>query len=110
FSACPPNSVDYAVMEKTDKAAIVAPVDVGWTDIGSWSEVASQSDAPNVIEVDGAKNNIIRTDGAVIAAAGVNNLIIIATGDSILVARRDNAQEVRAVVDELKERGRTDLL
>ncbi len=109
FSACPANSIDYAVMEKTDKAAIVAPVDVGWTDIGSWSEVATQDKSDDVICVNAA-NNIIRSDGPLVAAAGVDDLIIVATGDAVLVARRDNAQEVRAIVDELKKRGREDLL
>ena len=109
FSECPSDSIDYAVMEKTDKAAIVAPVDVGWTDIGSWSEVSTQDDSANVICAN-ANNNIIRTDGPLIAAAGVDNLIIVATGDAVLVARKDNAQEVRTVVEELKKRGLKDLL
>ncbi len=109
FSACPANSIDYAVMEKTDKAAIVAPVDVGWTDIGSWSEVASDVNKDNVICTN-ASGNIIRSDGPMVAAVGVDNLIIVATGDAVLVARRDNAQEVRMVVEELKKRGREDLL
>lgn len=109
FSECPSNSVDYAVMEKTDKAAIVAPVDVGWTDIGSWGEVATQENDDNVITV-GCKDTVIRTSGPVIGAAGVEGLIIVATGDAVLVARRDDAQQVRAIVEELKKRGRTDLL
>jgi len=109
FSACPANSIDYAVMEKTDNAAIVAPVDVGWSDIGSWSEVAAIDNDARVIEI-GAAKNVIRTDGPLIAAAGVEGLIIVATGDAVLVARRDDAQQVRAVVEELEKRGRTDLL
>ena len=109
FSVCPSNSIDYAVMEKTDKAAIVAPVDVGWTDIGSWSEVAPDENNDDIISIN-SNNTIVRTDGPAIATVGVDNLIVVATGDAVLVARRDNAQEVRAVVDELKKRGRTDLL
>ncbi len=109
FSACPSDSIDYAVMEKTDKAAIIAPVNVGWTDIGSWSEVASEDNSDNVICVNAA-NNIIRSDGPLIAAAGVEDLIIVATGDAVLVARRDNAQDVRAIVEELKKRGLQHLL
>lgn len=109
FSECPANSIDYAVMEKTAKAAIVAPVDVGWTDIGSWSEVASESDNDNIATV-ASRNNIIRTTGPLVAAAGVDDLIIVATGDAVLVARQDDAQQVRAIVEELKKRGRTDLL
>ncbi len=109
FEACPANSIDYAVMEKTDRAGVAAPVDVGWTDIGSWSEVASLSEQERVIEVNGARN-IIRSDGPLIAAAGVSDLVIVATGDAVLVARKDDAQQVRAIVDELKKRGRDDLL
>jgi mannose-1-phosphate guanylyltransferase/mannose-6-phosphate isomerase len=108
FSTCPANSVDYAVMEKTDKAAIVAPVDVGWSDIGSWSEVPPDPNNDRIITID-SKNNVIRTDGPVVAAAGVEDLIIVATGDAVLVARRENAQDVRQIVEELKKRGREDL-
>lgn len=109
FSTCPSDSVDYAVMEKTDKAAIIAPVDVGWTDIGSWGEVETQGNLDNIATVD-CKNTVIRTSGPVIAATGVEDLVIVATGDAVLVARRDNAQQVRELVEELKKRGRTDLL
>ncbi len=108
FCECPANSIDYAVMEKTDRAAVIAPVDVGWTDIGSWSEVSSQRGDPSVIDI--GAGNVIRTDGMMVAAAGVDGLIIVATKDAVLVARKDNAQEVRAVVEELKKRGRMDLL
>ncbi len=108
FAAAPSNSIDYAVMEKTDRAAVAAPIDVGWTDIGSWSEVATQSDDESVIDLAGG--NIIRSDGALVAAAGVEGLIIVATEDAVLVARKDDAQQVRAIVDELKQRGRRDLL
>jgi len=103
FSACPADSIDYAVMEKTEKAAIVAPVDVGWTDIGSWSEIQSNDDA-KIIET------VIRTDGPFVGAIGIDDLIIVATGDAVLVARRDRAQDVRLLVEELKKRGRGDLL
>ena len=109
FSECPSNSVDYAVMENTDKAAIVAPVDVGWTDIGSWGEVTSQDNQDNIATVN-CTNNVIRTSGPFIAAAGVDDLVIVATGDAVLVARRDDTQQVRTLVEELKKRGRTDLL
>lgn len=108
FSACPANSIDYAVMEKTDCAAMVAPVDVGWTDIGSWSEVAS--DANDCVLTINANGNVIRTSGPLIAASGVDDLIIVATGDAVLVARKDDAQSVRDIVAELKKRGRDDLL
>ena len=109
FATCPSDSIDYAVMEKTSKAAVVAPVDVGWTDIGSWGEVADiDEQTPNVL-VD-SENLICRSTGPLIATAGVQNLIIIATDDAVLVADRDNAQDVRKIVEELKKRGRLDLL
>lgn len=108
FSTCPSDSIDYAVMEKTEKAAVAAPIDVGWTDIGSWSEVKSQVNTDNII--DPGNNNIIRTDSAVVTTAGVEGLIIVSTGDAVLVARKDDAQQVRNIVEELKKRGREDLL
>jgi len=110
FAACPANSIDYAVMEKTEKAAIVAPVDVGWTDIGSWSEIKSEEDHDANIVTTQCVNTVIRTDGPMVAAAGVEGLIIVATNDAVLVAHRDNAQDVKRLVEELKKRGREDLL
>ena len=109
FRKCPSVSIDYAVMEKTGKAAVVAPVDVGWTDIGSWSEVAPDGNDARVI-AHNCRNTIIRSDGPTVAAIGVEDVIVIAAGDAVLVARKDNVQEVRAIVEELKKRGRTDLL
>lgn len=107
FSACPSDSIDYAVMEKTERAAVAGPINVGWSDIGSWSEVSAQTDKVNVIETGGGENIICTDDDVIVAAAGVDGLIIVATGDAVLVARKDNAQEVRAVVEELKKRGLT---
>lgn len=108
FSKAPSISVDYAIMEKTKRAAIVPSVNVGWNDIGSWSEVKGDSEAKHLLH--NAANLTIRSDGPVVGAIGVEDLIIVATGDAVLVARRDNAQDVRALVDELKKRGREDLL
>ncbi len=109
FSETPSDSVDYAIMEKTDRAAVVAPVDVGWSDIGSWSETMSDPESVGHMVIDSA-NLTLRSDGPVIGAIGVDNLVIVATGDAVLVARKDKAQEVRALVDELKRRGREDLI
>jgi mannose-1-phosphate guanylyltransferase/mannose-6-phosphate isomerase len=108
FADCPSDSIDYAVMEKTKRAAVVAPLDAGWSDIGSWTAVGALPDAA-VAEIDcGA--NIIRTEGPFVAAVGVSDLIIIATGDAVLVAPKDRAQDVKRIIDELKERKRSDLL
>ncbi|MEO1135439.1 MAG: mannose-1-phosphate guanylyltransferase/mannose-6-phosphate isomerase, partial [Pseudomonadota bacterium] len=109
FKATPSDSIDFAVMEKTDNAAVVAPVDMGWTDIGSWSEAVSDpADAKHML-ID-SKNTTVRSNGPVIGAIGVDDLVIVATGDAVLVARRDRAQDVRALIEELKRRGREDLL
>ena len=97
-------------MEKTKRAAVVAPVDVGWKDIGSWSEVTSQADGETILQVGDASNNIIRTDDKFVSAIGVSDLIIVATDDSVLVARKDDAQAVREVAEYLKKSGRDDLL
>lgn len=108
FAECPSESIDYAVMEKTGRAAVVAPVDVGWTDIGSWTEVRGD-DENHMLQID-CNDVLIRSSGPFVASIDVENLVIVATGDAVLVARRDNAQEVRRVVEELKKRGREDLL
>lgn len=108
FKTCRSTSVDYAIMEKTERAAVVPSVDVGWNDIGSWSEVTSDPEISHLLH--NAKNVTIRSSGPVVGAIGVEDLIIVATGDAVLVARRDNAQDVRTLVDQLKKRGRKDLL
>ncbi len=109
FAECPSDSIDYAVMEKTQRAAVVAPINAGWSDIGSWTALSSLDADDRIIAID-CKETLIKTDGPVIAAIGVEDLIIIATGDAILVAPRSRAQDVKKIVDELKARKRPDLL
>ena len=117
FAAAPEDSIDYAVMEHTDKAA-VAPASVGWSDIGSWAalwEVSSKDGDGNASKGEeavllGCANTLAVSDGPTIAAVGVEDLVIIATADGVLVAPRDRAQEVKKIVQELKAAGRTDLL
>ncbi len=109
FADCPSDSIDYAVMEKTRRAAVVAPVDAGWSDIGSWTALSALPDDAQIAAIDcGA--NVIRTGGPFVAAIGVSDLIIIATGDAVLVAPKDRAQDVKKIIDDLKARGRADLL
>jgi mannose-1-phosphate guanylyltransferase/mannose-6-phosphate isomerase len=109
FADCPSDSIDYAVMEKTRRAAVVAPVDAGWSDIGSWTALDALLDDVRVSALDcGA--NVIRTDGPFVAAIGVSDLIIVATDDAVLVAPKDRAQDVKRVIDDLKARSRSDLL
>ena len=108
FAECPSESIDYAVMEKTKRAAVVAPVDAGWSDIGAWTALSSADDARiAALDCDGV---IIRTDGPFVGAVGLKDMIVIATGDAVLVAPKDRAQDVKRLVEELKARGRADLL
>lgn len=109
FADCPSDSIDYAVMEKTRRAAVVAPVDAGWSDIGSWTALEALAGDARIAEFDCAAN-VIRTDGPFVAALGVSDLIIVATGDAVLVAPKSRAQEVKKIVDDLKARKRHDLL
>jgi mannose-1-phosphate guanylyltransferase/mannose-6-phosphate isomerase len=100
FLAAPSIAVDVAVMERTDRACVV-PVDMGWSDLGSWDAVWSVADkdaAGNAVEGDvlaiGAANNLIRNEsGLTIAAVGVEDLVIVATADFILIVPRDKAQQ-----------------
>ncbi|UNK48893.1 mannose-1-phosphate guanylyltransferase/mannose-6-phosphate isomerase [Lysobacter sp. S4-A87] len=117
FAASPSDSIDYAVMEKTDRAAVV-PVSCGWSDIGSWSSlwsVAQRDDEGNryegdVIAVDTRDSLVRASERRLIATIGVEDLVIIDTPDATLVARKDRVQDVKAVVDKLKSAGRQEHL
>lgn len=112
FARNPDISVDYAVMERTEKAAVV-PLDAGWSDVGSWSalwEIGNQDAAGNVIRgdalVEEVQNTLIDTSQQLVTCLGVKDLIIVATPDAVLVANRHHVHEVRRLVSELKARGR----
>lgn len=109
FSECPSQSIDYAVMEKADNCAVVGG-DFGWSDIGSWkamSELYESDSAGNRIHgkavVVESRDCFINGEDRLVAAVGVNDLIIVDTGDAVLVANRDRAQDVKAVVDQLSD-------
>jgi mannose-1-phosphate guanylyltransferase/mannose-6-phosphate isomerase len=112
FSKCPNISIDYAVMEKTDKAAVL-PVTLHWTDLGSWSafyDSAKKDSSGNALIGDtlclDTKNSYIRSTNRLVATVGVDNLAIIETQDAVLVSPIDKSQEVRAIVDRLKKDNR----
>ena len=112
FGKSPAKSVDHAVMEHTDKAAVV-PADIGWSDVGSWASLHDilQKDAQNnatvgnVLHID-AVGCYLRSNGPLLAAVGVSDLAVIATEDAVLIAPRAESQRVREVVDALKERAK----
>jgi mannose-1-phosphate guanylyltransferase/mannose-6-phosphate isomerase len=113
FGQAPSLSVDVAVMEKTD-LGLVVELDAGWSDAGSWESLYAlgQSDSSgNVILGDvvteDVKSSYLRSDGPLVAVLGVDNLVIVATGDAVLVTKRDRVQEVKRLVERLE--GRSEL-
>ena len=105
FSASPAKSIDYAVMEHSDRVAVV-PVSMGWSDVGSWEAVFDASekrDGGNVVTgnalVIDSHANLIRSDGPRVAAIGVDDLVIVATADAVLVTRLSQCQRVREAAE-----------
>lgn len=116
FAAAPSDSIDYAIMEKTDQVA-VACLDADWSDVGSWSSVweASVRDTGgNVVSGDvltlDAQGCLIRAEGPMVAVAGVRDLIVVATGDAVLIIPRERSQRVKDIVERLSELNRGELL
>ena len=114
FHCCPDDSVDYAVMEKT-VSAIVIPMDAGWSDVGSWSalwEVSVKDENNNVTKGDvmavNSVNSYLYSENKLIATVGIDNLIVVETKDAILVAHKDQVQDVKSIVNHLKKSGRTE--
>lgn len=116
FARCPSDSIDYAVMEKTADAAVM-PLEAGWSDIGSWSalwEISARDDGENVVKGDvvthEARGTLVHADHRLVAAVGVEDLVVVETKDAVLVAPRDRVQEVKKVVERLQAAGRTEHL
>jgi mannose-1-phosphate guanylyltransferase/mannose-6-phosphate isomerase len=108
FARSPSNSIDYAVMERTDRAAVV-PVSMGWSDVGSWSalrDVAEKDGAGNavwgdVLAID-TRNSLIRSEGPLVVTYGLDDLVVVATKDAVLVSTADAAQDLKTVVSRLE--------
>lgn len=116
FTALPSNSIDYAVMEHT-KAAAVTPVDMGWSDLGSWAslwEVAAKDANGNVLSGDVAAmdtaDSYIRSHGPLVATVGVKNIVVVALDDAVLVLARDKAEDIKALCGLLTEHKRPELV
>lgn len=112
FAAVPANSIDYAVMERTSRAAVV-PAEFGWSDVGSFSSLAAvqQPDAEGNVTsgdvlMENVSNSFIQGDGKMIAAVGVDNLIVVTTDDAVLVASKDQDQDIKKIVERLKSADR----
>ncbi|MFY3745014.1 mannose-1-phosphate guanylyltransferase [Anaeromyxobacter sp. Red801] len=117
FPDCPSISIDYGVMEKSARISVV-PAEFGWSDVGSFaalSDVRVTDDLGNVAEgdalvIDGRNNVVLAGKDRPIAVIGLDDVIVVDSGDALLVCRRDRAQDVRKAVEELGRRGREELL
>jgi mannose-1-phosphate guanylyltransferase/mannose-1-phosphate guanylyltransferase/mannose-6-phosphate isomerase len=111
FTATPSISIDYAVMERTQKSAVV-PASIGWSDIGSWAalwEVQPKDAAGNAthgpVALVDAKNCYVRSEGILTGVIGLEDAVVVVTDDAVLAMHRDHAQDVKKLVDQLKARG-----
>jgi mannose-1-phosphate guanylyltransferase/mannose-6-phosphate isomerase len=116
FSACPSDSIDYAVMEHTRDAAVV-PADIGWNDVGSWSalwEVQAKDGDGNArrgdVYLDNVKNSLVRAESRIVAVVGVEDIVVVETQDAVLVTHKNQVQRVKQVVEHLKSKERTEHL
>lgn len=112
FLACPSDSIDYAVMEKTADAVVV-PMDAGWSDVGSWTslwEISSKDIAGNVFRGDvvqhSSHNNYVFAENGLVSLVGVDNLVVVQTKDAVLVVDQCKVQNVKKIVEGLKAAGR----
>jgi len=122
FSACPSDSIDYAVMEKITEQgskaahpAAVIPLDAGWSDVGVWStlwDVGEKDEAGNVIKGDvyaiNTRNSLLFSGQRHISSIGLDDVIVVETADAVLVAHKDHAQDVKLVVNRLKAEQRSE--
>ncbi|RDH81034.1 MAG: mannose-1-phosphate guanylyltransferase/mannose-6-phosphate isomerase [endosymbiont of Galathealinum brachiosum] len=116
FANCPSDSIDYAVMEKTSEAAVI-PVDMQWNDIGSWSalwEVGDSDAKGNVthgdVVLEDTNNTYVHADSRLVTTVGLNDLVVVETADAILVAHREKAQNVKEIVEQLKDANRDEAI
>ncbi len=114
FRTCPDDSIDYAVMEKT-AAAVVVPMDAGWSDVGAfsslWDVLPKDADGNvhrgDVLSHDSC-NNLVFAENALVATVGLEDVVIVQTKDAVLVAARDRVQEVKQIVSRLRADGRSE--
>ncbi|MFZ5572590.1 MAG: mannose-1-phosphate guanylyltransferase/mannose-6-phosphate isomerase [Thermodesulfobacteriota bacterium] len=116
FAACPGDSIDYAIMEKTTNGAMV-PLDAGWNDLGSWEalwQVGQKDGQQNVLKgdvvIEDVKNSYLHATDRLIAAVGLENHIVVETTDAILISPRERVQDVKRLVDQLMKQKRIETL
>lgn len=114
FTLCPADSIDYAVMEKTDKAVVI-PLDADWSDVGSWSALWEVTDKDpfgnaltgDVLAID-TENSFIHAENKLVAVIGIQDLVVVETDDAVMVAPRDRVQDVKKIVASLKKEQRVE--
>jgi len=116
FEKCPGDSIDYAVMEKTDRAVVV-PLDAGWSDVGAWSslwQVCNHDAQGNALRGDvlthDTHDTLLFAEHRLLAAVGLRDVIVVETADAVLVASREHAQDVKEIVQRLKQDRREERL
>ena len=114
FEVCPSDSIDYAVMEKTSDAVVVA-MNAGWSDIGSWSslwDISKKDDSGNAtygdVMLHNSKDCYVRADDKLVAAVGLNDLVIIDTKDALMVAHKDSVQDAKIIAQQLEANERSE--
>jgi len=114
FQAIKGNSIDYAVMEHTGRAAVV-PLEAGWSDVGSWPalwEMGYQDDHGNVSQGDvlaeGTSGSYLRSESRLLAVVGLDDVVIVETPDAVLVCHKDHGQDVKQIVEQLRQASRTE--
>lgn len=114
FGQCRDDSIDYAVMEKTDKGALV-PMDAGWDDVGTWTFMGNLPPTDNRgnhtrgdVMLDDTDDSLVHSEGRLVTAVGVKNQVIVSTKDAVLVTTRDRAQDVKSLVNRLRAAGRSE--
>jgi len=112
FAQCPGDSIDYAVMENTERG-VVGALDCGWSDVGAWSalwDAGEADDDGNVrhgdVLADRSRNNYLRSESRLLAVTGVSDLVVVETADAVLVSHRDSVQDVKRIVSALKSEKR----
>lgn len=116
FALCPSDSIDYAVMEKTEDAVVV-PLDADWSDIGSWSalwDVSAKDENGNVLQGDviahNSQNVLVHSTNRLVSVVGLKDVIVVETKDAVLVVHKDQVQDVKKAVEKLKAEGRNEHL
>ena len=113
FEQSPDDSIDYAVMEKTDRAVVI-PLNAKWSDVGAWNsvwEVSPQDQQHNVVRgdviVEDTHNSLVHADSRLVSVLGLDNIVVIETPDAVLVANKNRVQDIKKIVEQLKKQQRT---